>query len=56
MSKELEEVKSTLSHTEQTLKATDAQKNIYLEQISKTSSSLTSSVKELLAVMKKVQH
>lgn len=55
LSKELEEVKSTLSNTEQTLKVTDEQRNIYLDQISQTSNTLTSAVKELLAVLKKVQ-
>lgn len=53
--RELEEVKGTLSQTEQTLKAADEQKTIYHNQINKTSNTLTSSVKELLAVLKKDQ-
>lgn len=56
LSRELEEVKSTLNQTEQTLKAVEEQKTIYYNQISKTSTTLMSTVKGLLAVLKKVHH
>ncbi len=55
LSRELEEVKSTLSQTEETLKAVEEQKTIYHDQIIKTSNTLMSSVKGLLAVLKKVR-
>lgn len=54
LSKELEEVKNTLSQTKETLKATEEQKTVYHSHINKTSSTLLSTVKELLAVLKKV--
>lgn len=53
LSKELEEVKNTLSQTKETLKATEEQKTVYHSHINKTSSTLLSTVKELLAVLKK---
>lgn len=56
LSRELEEVKSTLSQTEQTLKAVEEEKTTYHDQIIKTSNTLMSSVKGLLAVLKKVNH
>lgn len=55
LSRELEEVKSTLSLTEQTLKNAEEQKTIYHDHMSKTSSTLMSTAKGLLAVLKKVQ-
>lgn len=56
LSKELEEVKSTLSQTEQSLKMVEEQKTIYHDQISKTSKTLMSTFKGLLAVLNKVCH
>lgn len=55
LSRELEEVKSTLSQTEQTLKAAEEQKTIYHEQMSRSATSLMSTVKGLMAVLKKDQ-
>lgn len=55
LSKELEEVKSTLSQTEQSLKMVEEQKTIYHDQISKTSKTLMSTFKGLLAVLNKNQ-
>lgn len=54
LTRELEEVKSTLSQTEQTLKTVDEQKTIYHDHVFKTSNTLMSTVKGLLAVLKKV--
>ncbi|KAG8000122.1 Cell division cycle and apoptosis regulator protein 1 [Nibea albiflora] len=53
LSKELEEVKSTLSQTEQSLKAAEEQKTMYHDHMSKTSHTLMSTVKGLMAVLKK---
>ncbi|TMS04336.1 Cell division cycle and apoptosis regulator protein 1 [Larimichthys crocea] len=53
LSKELDEVKSTLSQTEQSLKAAEEQKTMYHDHMSKTSSTLMSTVKGLMAVLKK---
>lgn len=55
LTKELEEVKSTLGQTEQTLKSVEEQKTIYHDNIVKTSNTLMSTVKGLLELMKKVQ-
>lgn len=54
LTKELEEVKSTLGQTEQTLKTVEEQKTIYYDHVFKTSNTLMSTVKGLLAVLKKV--
>lgn len=54
LNRELEEVKSTLSQTEQTLKTTEEQKTIYHDHVFKTSNTLMATVKGLLAVLKKV--
>lgn len=56
LTRELEEVKSTLSQTEQTLKTVEEQKTIYHNHIIKTSNTLMSSVKGLMGVLKKVMH
>lgn len=56
LTRELEEVKSTLSQTEETLKTVEEQKTIYHNHIIKTSNTLMSSVKGLLGVLKKVMH
>lgn len=55
LTRELEEVKRTLSQTEQTLTSVKEQKTIYHEHIVKTSNSLMSTVKGLLGLMKKVE-
>lgn len=54
LTKELEEVKSNLSQTEQTLKTVEEEKTIYHEHIVKTSNTLMSTFKGLLGVLKKV--
>lgn len=56
LSRELEEVKNTLSQTEQTLKTVEEQKTIYHDHMVKTSNTLMSTVKGLLVVLKKVAH
>lgn len=56
LSRELEEVKSTLSQTEQTLKTVEEEKKVYREILSKSANSLMSTVKGVLEVLKKVQH
>ena len=56
LSKELEEVKTTLGQTEQNLKAEEEQKTTYHSQISKTCNSLMTTVKGLMSVMTKVHH
>lgn len=53
LSKELEELKNLLSQTEETLKTTEERKTTYHDQLVKTSNTLMSTVKSLLAVMKK---
>lgn len=53
LSRELEEVKGSLSQTEQTLKAAEEQKSLFHQQLSDTSNTLTATVKDLLAVLKK---
>ncbi|KAK1905985.1 Cell division cycle and apoptosis regulator protein 1 [Dissostichus eleginoides] len=53
LSRELEEVKGSLSETEQTLKAAEEQKSLFHQQLSDTSNTLTATVKDLLAVLKK---
>lgn len=55
LTRELEEVKRTLSQTEQTLTSVTEQKTIYHEHIVKTSNSLMSTVKGLLGLMRKVK-
>lgn len=55
LTRELEEVKRTLSQTEQTLTSVTEQKTMYHEHIVKTSNSLMSTVKGLLGLMKKVE-
>lgn len=54
LSQELEEVKTTLSQTEKTLKATEEQRTIYHEHLEKTCRTLMESVKGLMAVTKNV--
>lgn len=54
LSKELEEVKSTLSQTEQTLKTVEEQNTTYHDHIYKTSNTLMATVKAMLGVLKKV--
>jgi len=54
LSKELEEVKSSLGQTEETLKAAEEQKTIYHEQIRTSANTLMATVKGLLGVLKKV--
>lgn len=54
LSTELEEVKTTLSQTEETLSTTTEQKNIYYELMSKSASSLMSTVKGLMKVLTEV--
>lgn len=56
LTRDLEEVKNTLSQTEKTLKAVEEQKTIYHEHLGKTCKTLMDSVKGLLAVTKKVHH
>lgn len=53
LSKELEEVKEALRSTEETLKSTEETKTEFHSHISKTSSTLLATVKELLTVLKK---
>lgn len=55
LTRELEEVKRTLSQTEHTLTSVKEQKTMYHEHIVKTSNSLMSTVKGLLGLMKKVK-
>lgn len=55
LSRELEEVKSVLSQTEQTLKTAEEQNVVYHDQMSKSANSLMATVKGLLAVLKQVQ-
>uniref|UniRef100_A0A3P9ALM0 Cell division cycle and apoptosis regulator protein 1 n=1 Tax=Esox lucius TaxID=8010 RepID=A0A3P9ALM0_ESOLU len=54
LSKDLEEVKGTLSQTENSLHATEEQKTVYHDQLSRTLSSLGSAMKELQGVLQKV--
>lgn len=54
LSRELEEVKSTLSDTEQTLKTTEKQNALYHDHLFKSSNTLMATVKGMLAVLKKV--
>uniref|UniRef100_A0A3Q3EWA7 Cell division cycle and apoptosis regulator protein 1 n=1 Tax=Kryptolebias marmoratus TaxID=37003 RepID=A0A3Q3EWA7_KRYMA len=54
LSKELEEVKSALSQTEEALGAVKEQKKLYYELMDKSASSLMSTVKGLMEVLKKV--
>ncbi|XP_034148520.1 cell division cycle and apoptosis regulator protein 1 isoform X12 [Esox lucius] len=53
LSKDLEEVKGTLSQTENSLHATEEQKTVYHDQLSRTLSSLGSAMKELQGVLQK---
>ncbi|XP_061600546.1 cell division cycle and apoptosis regulator protein 1 isoform X2 [Cololabis saira] len=53
LSKELEEVKSSLSQTKQTLSAVEDQKTIYHKMINKSANSLMSTAKGLMEVLKK---
>lgn len=55
LSRELEEVKSTLSDTEQTLKTTEKQNVLYHDHLFKSSNTLMATVKGMLAVLKKVR-
>lgn len=54
LSRELEEVKSSLSDTEQTLKTSEEQKTLYHDHLFKSSNTLMTTVKGMLAVLKKV--
>lgn len=54
LSRELEEVKSTLSDTEQTLKTTEKQNAVYHDHLFKSSNTLMTTVKGMLAVLKRV--
>lgn len=53
LSKELEQVKEALSRAQEALKSTEEQKSVYHNHMSKTSSTLLTTVKELLAALKK---
>ncbi|XP_056147667.1 cell division cycle and apoptosis regulator protein 1 isoform X2 [Lampris incognitus] len=53
LSIELEEVKNTLSQTQVTLEATEEHKTSYHNQLHKTANTLSATVKDLLAVLKK---
>lgn len=55
LTKELEEVTSTLSRTEETLRAVKEQKTIYYELMRKSANSLMTNVNELLDVLRKDQ-
>lgn len=55
LTKELEEVKSTLSHTEETLSTVKEQKKIYYDLMNKSATSLMSTVKGLMEVLNEVQ-
>lgn len=54
LTKELEEVTSTLSRTEHTLRAVTEQKTIYYDYMRKSANTLMTTVNELLDVLKKV--
>lgn len=54
LSRELEELKSTLGDTEQTLKTTEQQNAVYHQHLFKSSNTLMATVKGMLAVLKKV--
>lgn len=54
LTQELEEVKATLSQTEETLKGEEEQKTLYHNHMNKTCNSLMSTVKGLMAVLKQV--
>ncbi|MEQ2173814.1 hypothetical protein GOODEAATRI_001315, partial [Goodea atripinnis] len=54
LTKELEEVTSTLSRTEETLRAVKQQKTIYYDLMSTSANSLMTTVNGLLDVLKKV--
>uniref|UniRef100_A0AAV2JMB2 Cell division cycle and apoptosis regulator protein 1 n=1 Tax=Knipowitschia caucasica TaxID=637954 RepID=A0AAV2JMB2_KNICA len=55
LSKELEEVKDSLSQAKDALKSSEEQKRVYHTHMSKTSTTLLSTAKELLTVLKKDQ-
>ncbi|XP_038148900.1 cell division cycle and apoptosis regulator protein 1 isoform X2 [Cyprinodon tularosa] len=55
LTKELEEVTSTLSRTEHTLRAVTEQKTIYYDYMRKSANTLMTTVNELLDVLKKEQ-
>lgn len=54
LTKELEEVKSTLSQTEETLSTVKEQKKIYYDLMKKSATSLMSTVKGLMEVLNEV--
>ena len=56
MAKELQEIKSHLEQTEESLKVVEEQKSHFCSQLHKTADSLTSTMKELLGTLQKVTH
>ncbi|XP_062319317.1 cell division cycle and apoptosis regulator protein 1 isoform X2 [Osmerus eperlanus] len=54
MAKELQEIKSHLEQTEESLKVVEEQKSHFCSQLHKTADSLTSTMKELLGTLQKV--